>query len=209
MKPIRPARSFKTGPIQRLTQSLSSGLNRRRKKRRARARRSAYESRLNRSSHPFRIRAVPIASVLLASMLPSFLPIISTMPLFPPFGLMLFLSWRLMRPGLWPIWAGLPFGLFDDIFSGQPMGSAAFIWSFAMLGMEMLDSRAIWRDHWQDWLLGGLIIILALLIGLWFVSLGHNSAGASVLLPQIILSVLLFPLVVRFCARLDGWRLAK
>lgn len=178
-------------------------------KRRARSRRSSYQSRLNRTRSPLRMRAVPIISVLLASMLPSFLPILISEPLMPPFGLMLFLSWRLMRPGLWPIWAGLPFGLFDDVFSGQPMGSGALIWSFAMLGMEMLDSRAIWRDHWQDWLLGTIIIILALFIGLWFVSLGYNSAGATILLPQIIISVLLFPLVVRFCARLDGWRLAQ
>jgi len=209
MKSSQFSRGPKQGPFGRLKQNINSSLNRSRKKRRNRTRRSAYESRLNRSTHPFRIRAVPITSVLLASMLPSFLPIITSQPLVPPFGLMMFLSWRLMRPGLWPIWAGLPFGLFDDIFSGQPMGSAALIWSFAMLSMEMLDSRAIWRDHWQDWLLGSVIIILALLIGLWFVSLGLNSAGAIILLPQIILSILLFPMVVRFCARLDGWRLAK
>jgi len=169
---------------------------------------SAYQSRLNRTGSPFRMRAVPIASVLFASMLPSLLPVISTQPLLPPLGLMMFLSWRLMRPGIWPIWVGLPFGLFDDIFSGQPMGSAALIWSLSMLALEIIDSRAIWRDHMQDWLLAAILIILALLAGLFFVSLAHNSAGAEILIPQAVLSILLFPLIMRLCARLDGWRLA-
>lgn len=176
--------------------------------RRTNKNRSPYESRLNRSSHPFRKRAVPILSVLFASMLPALLPVISTQPLVPPLGFMFFLGWRLMRPGFWPVWAGLPFGMFDDVFSGQPFGSAALIWSLVMLGMEFVDRYSIWRDHWQDWLIGAIAIILALLMGLWFVSLAYGSPGANVLIPQIILSVLLFPLVVRFCARLDGWRLA-
>ena len=152
---------------------------------------SAYQSRLNRTASPFCMRAVPIASVLIASMLPSLLPIISTQPLMPPLGLMIFIGWRLMRPGLWPVWAGLPFGLFDDVFSGQPLGSAALIWSLAMLALEIMDSRAVWRDHLQDWLLGGVVIISALLLGLFFVGLGYNSAGPVILIPQAILSILL------------------
>lgn len=154
------------------------------------------------------MRAVPIASVLIASMLPALLPILSTQPLFPPLGLMMFMAWRLLRPGFWPIWAGLPFGLFDDVFSGQPLGSAALIWSLVMLTMEIIDSRAIWRDHLQDWLIGGIVIIFALIAGLFFVSLGYNSAGAQILIPQAILSILLFPLIMRICARFDRWRLA-
>ncbi len=166
-----------------------------------------YQSRLNRTQSPARMTVIPVVSVLLASMA-SALPIFTAGPLLPPLGLMVFLAWRLMRPGIWPVWAGLPFGLFDDIFSGQPFGSAGLTWSLAMLAMEIIDSNAVWRDHWQDWLIATIIIILVLFAGLWFVSLAHSAPGATILLPQIILSALFFPLVVRLCARLDSWRLA-
>jgi rod shape-determining protein MreD len=46
----------------------------------------------------------------------------------------------------------------DDIFSGQPFGSAGLLWSLAMLTIEIIDSRAIWRDYIQDWLIAALLI---------------------------------------------------
>ncbi len=113
-----------------------------------------------------------------------------------------------MRPGLLPVWSGVPFGLMDDVFSGQPFGSAGLLWSLAMLVIEIIDSRAIWRDYLQDWLIAAVLIAAILLGGLWITALAHAAAQPVVLVPQIILSILLYPLVVRICARLDSWRLA-
>ena len=166
-----------------------------------------YESRFDREQSLFRMLAIPIASVVLASMITT-LPILTTQPLLPPFGFLMFLSWRLMRPGLLPVWSGVPFGLIDDIFSGQPFGSAGLLWSLAMLVIEVIDSRAIWRDYLQDWLIASLLIAFVLLGGLWITGLAHAAPGTVILLPQIVLSILLYPLVVRICARLDSWRLA-
>ena len=166
-----------------------------------------YESRFDREQSLFRMLAIPIASVVLASMITT-LPILTTQPLLPPFGFLMFLSWRLMRPGLLPVWSGVPFGLMDDIFSGQPFGSAGLLWSLAMLVVEVIDSRAIWRDYLQDWLIASLLIAFVLLGGLWITGLAHAAPGPVILLPQIVLSILLYPLVVRICARLDSWRLA-
>ena len=166
-----------------------------------------YESRFDREPSTLKMLAIPIASVILASMVTT-LPIFTAQPLLPPFGFLVFLSWRLMRPGLLPVWSGVPFGLMDDIFSGQPFGSAGLLWSLAMLTIEVIDSRAIWRDHIQDWLIASLLIIAVLLGGLWIASLAHAAPDPIVLLPQMILSILLYPLVVRICARLDSWRLA-
>ena len=174
---------------------------------RKRGSRRLYQSRLNREQSPTKMTAIPVISVLAASLVATF-PIITSQPLLPPLGLMVLLAWRMMRPGIWPMWAGLPFGLFDDMFNGQPFGSSALIWSLAMIAMEMADSWAIWRDYWQDWLIAGAIIIVSILAGLWFVSLAYTAPGATVLLPQIVISILLFPLVVRLCAKLDSWRLA-
>jgi rod shape-determining protein MreD len=166
-----------------------------------------YQSRIEQHQSPTKMLAIPIFSVLIGSILTT-LPIITEQPLLPPFGLMIFLTLRLLRPGLWPMWAGLPFGLFDDLFSGQPFGSAGLIWSAAMIAIELLDNRAIWRDLWQDWLIASIIIINALCAGLFFVGLAYGGPGAVVLLPQIALSVLLYPLIVRLCVRLDKWRIS-
>jgi rod shape-determining protein MreD len=166
-----------------------------------------YESRFDREPSTLKMLAIPIASVALASMITT-LPILATQPLLPPFGLMMMLAWRLMRPGLLPMWAGLPFGLLDDIFSGQPFGSAGFLWSLAILVIEVIDARASWRDHIQDWMIASFIIVIALLGGLFISGLAYARPEAVVLVPQMILSVLLYPLVVRICSRLDSWRLA-
>lgn len=166
-----------------------------------------YESRFDREPSMLKILAIPIASVVLASMVTT-LPILTTQPILPPFGFLMFLSWRLMRPGLLPVWSGVPFGLMDDVFSGQPFGSAGLLWSLAMLTIEVIDSRAIWRDYLQDWLIASVLIAVVLLGGLWIAGLAHAASGPAILLPQIILSILLYPLVVRICARLDSWRLA-
>ncbi len=166
-----------------------------------------YESRFDREPSTLKMLAIPIASVAFGSMLTT-LPVFTAQPLLPPFGLLMFLAWRLMRPGLLPVWSGVPFGLMDDIFSGQPFGSAGLLWSLAMLTIEIIDSRAIWRDHIQDWLIASLLIAAVLLGGLWIAALAHAAPSPIVLLPQIILSILLYPLVVRICARLDSWRLA-
>jgi rod shape-determining protein MreD len=166
-----------------------------------------YESRFDRERSMFKMLAIPIASIILASMVTT-LPIFSYGPLLPPFGLLMFLSWRLMRPGLLPVWSGVPFGLMDDLFSGQPFGSAGLLWSLAMLAIEIIDTRAIWRDYLQDWLIAALLITAILLGGLWIADLAHAAPEPTILLPQILLSILLYPLVVRICARLDSWRLA-
>jgi rod shape-determining protein MreD len=166
-----------------------------------------YESRFDREQSMLKMLAIPIASVILASMVTT-LPIFSAGPLLPPFGLLMFLSWRLMRPGLLPIWSGVPFGLMDDLFSGQPFGSAGLLWSLAMLIIEIIDSRAIWRDYLQDWLIAALLITAVLLCGWWIAGLAHATSAPEILFPQILLSILLYPLVVRICARLDSWRLA-
>jgi rod shape-determining protein MreD len=166
-----------------------------------------YESRFDREPSLLKMLAIPIASVVLASMVTT-LPFLTQHPILPPFGFLMFLSWRLMRPGLLPVWSGVPFGLMDDVFSGQPFGSAGLLWSLAMLVIEVIDSRAIWRDYLQDWLIASVLIAVVLLGGLWIAGLAHAAPGPTILLPQIILSILLYPLVVRICARLDSWRLA-
>lgn len=167
-----------------------------------------YKGRLNRRRSAIKIRLFPVASVMLASMLPMMLPIIASYPIVPPLGFMMFLAWRFLRPGLWPVWAAGLFGAFDDLFSGQPFGSAIFSWSLAVIFMELLDTRYVWREFWQDWFVAamfimGYIVLLAVINFMFQV-----PVSPFILLPQIALSICLFPLVLRSVAWVDSIRLA-
>ena len=153
-----------------------------------------------------RVRVVPVLATMLAS-LATLLPMIATAPLMPPAGFIMLLAWRLLRPELWPVWIGIPLGLFDDIFSGQPIGTAMSLWTLTLLVFDLIDSYVIWRDYWIDWLLAGAVIAFYIVAAYWFAGQRGSPMVLQVLIPQILLSILVFPLFVRICVRLDRWRL--
>lgn len=157
---------------------------------------------------PLRMKSIPIAAVMLASMLPQLLPMIASSPLLPPLGLLVFLAWRLLRPELWPLWAALLFGLWDDLFSGQPIGSAMGLWGLATLAIELVDRRLYWRSFLQDWAIAAVTVLAIQFLGA-LIALGHLAALVPILivLPQVIFAALLFPFVMRVVGGLDRVRL--
>lgn len=152
-------------------------------------------------------RAVPIVSTMLGSLVPMLAPVIAQAPVLPPFGLMVLLAWRLLRPGFWAVWAPLPLGFFDDLASGQPVGSAMFGWTVAFLAMEASERSLLWRDYVQDWVAACAAIAGVLTLGYFFALLAGGAAPILAIVPQILASMLFFPAVARLCARLDVWRL--
>lgn len=144
-------------------------------------------------------RAVAALTVMAGSMV-TLVPFIATAPLLPPFGLLMLLGWRLSRHEAFRIWAPLPLGLFDDLLSGQPIGSAVVLWMLCFFTIDLIDRRLMYRDFWQDWLIAAGAVGFCLIGG----RLAASPFGAHVdtlLLTQIVVSVLLYPLV----ARLIGW----
>lgn len=153
---------------------------------------------------PMQVRLVPWLSVMAGSML-TIWPYIASFPIFPPFGLMLLLGWRLMRPEAFRIWAPLPLGLFDDLLSGQPLGSAMLTWTVCFLVIDTIDQRMVFRDFWQDWLIASGAIGFCLLAGRYF-AVPFAAHVDSVLLVQVVISILLFPLAAQLCALLERRR---
>jgi rod shape-determining protein MreD len=159
---------------------------------------------------PYRLsakaRAVPIVSTMLGSLVTA-LPIIVQAPILPPFGLVILLAWRLLRPGFWTLWAPLPLGFFDDLVSGQPVGSAMLSWTIAFLAIEVSEQMVLWRDYLQDWMVAAAAIGGCIALGFVAALLAGAQASFITIVPQIIASMLFFPLIERLCARLDVWRL--
>ncbi len=158
--------------------------------------------------HPSRFRLVgtPVITVMLGSMLTA-LPLIAQSPILPPFGLLLLLSWRLLRPDMWRVWIGVPLGLFDDLSSGQPIGSAMFLWTVTLIAIDAVEYRLVWRSYRQDWLIAALAIIFCIAGGVFFARItGGGDVKLLLVAPQTLWTILLFPFVVRQCARIDRWR---
>lgn len=151
-----------------------------------------------------RARALPWVTVIAGSLLTA-LPVIATVPLLPPFGLLMLLAWRLLvRYALRP-WAAAPLGLVDDLVSGQPLGSAVLLWSLCFIAIEVVDGRMVFRDFRIDWLIAGGAIAGVLAVGrLLAVPLTAQVDPAVGL--QIVVTALLFPVATRLVAWIDGKR---
>ncbi len=153
-----------------------------------------------------RVYVLPAATVILASLLTAW-PAILSAPLLPPLGLMMLLGWRLLRSDVWPVWAGLPLGLIDDLYSGQPLGTAMFSWTTILITLSLLDMRVVWRSWWLEWLIGGAALIFALIIGGLLARAGTLDTLVVLIGPQLVLSIALLPLFIQLTALLDRWRL--
>ena len=164
-------------------------------------------TRLGATPSRWRMEGTPIASVCIASALPSLVPVIVQSPSLPPVGLMVLLSWRLLHHELWPLWIGAPLGLFDDLMSGAPIGTGMFLWSAIMIGIEMVDARLFWRDYWHDWLIAIIACALFLCGGVVLSWLSGSHAPIRLILPQLLWSALFYPLIVRIIAGIDRWRM--
>lgn len=167
-----------------------------------------YQPRLNRQAAQWALIGIPAASVMIGS-LSALVPQIALYPLLPPFGLILLLAWRTLVRDLWAPWAALPLGFFDDLFSGQPMGSAMLLWTLVFLILDIFDRWMMWRDYRQDWIISSALITIVLLAGLMIANALGGQTSVALIVPQIFVSALCFPLAVRLCARLDElrWRI--
>ncbi|MEM1052655.1 MAG: rod shape-determining protein MreD [Pseudomonadota bacterium] len=172
-------------------------------------RRRAYGgAKINRVQSPWRSSSVHYITIVLGSLLPFFV-IADIMPITPPLGFIIFLGWRLMRPGLMPMWVGVPLGAFDDLFSGQPFGSAILLWSLTMIALELIETRFPWRGFWQDWFTAGLGILLYIFAAMLVSGATLSLPLVQTIVPQIALSILLYPLIARMIASADRFRLSR
>lgn len=153
---------------------------------------------------PTRARLVPWVSVMAGSLVTT-VPVAATFGLLPPCGLLMLLAWRLLAPLALRRWAPSLLGLFDDLLSGQPLGSAMLLWTLSFFLLDLFDQRTMFRDFWQDWLIAAGAIALCLIGGRIFAA-PLGAQVDSVLLVQIVVSILLFPVAARLVAWIDRKR---
>lgn len=172
------------------------------------ARRDPFGSRINRTQSSLLAYGLPWLTIMVGSLTP-WLPIIAPAPVLPPVGYILLLAWRLLRPGLLPLWAGLPLGLFDDLYSGQPLGSGVLLFSLSLFAIEVIEARFPWRNFWLDWLTASAMIAVYIALAAVFSGVALTLVQFTVIVPQLLLSIVLFPIIARAVAMLDRLRLMR
>ena len=172
------------------------------------SRRDMFGSKINRDHSPILVHGIPWLSILLFSLTPM-LPIIAPAPILPPMGYLLMLCWRMLRPGLLPLWAGFPLGLFDDIFSGQPVGSGVLLFSLTLISLDLLELRFPWRGFWQNWLITALFLLAYLNIAALVSGAQIDLDQLAALVPQFLLSIIVVPVVMALVGLLDRLRLVR
>ena len=160
------------------------------------------------STLPLRMNTIPAGSVMVASALSS-LPIIVETPILPPLGFLVLICWRMLRSDLWPVWIGIPLGFWDDLLSGQPVGSAVALWTVCLLSMDALDRRVVWRNYWVDWALAALALAFVLIGGAFLARAGNFADVVRLITPQFIVSLFMVPLAMLLVSRLDAWRIRR
>ena len=154
-----------------------------------------------------RARALPWLTVMGGSLATVF-PVAASLPLLPPFGLLMLLAWRLLAPLALRRWAPALLGLFDDCLSGQPMGSAMLLWTLSFFLIDLFDQRTLFRAFAQDWLIAAVAIAFCL-IGGRLVATPLGGHVDSVLVVQVVVSILIFPVAARVVAWVDRRRVAE
>jgi len=167
-----------------------------------------FRKRINRAPSPALAYLTPWVSVMLCSLAASWVTIADA-PVVPPLGYLLLLGWRQLHPGLLPVWAGLPLGLFDDLVSGQPAGSGVLLWSLSMLALEAIEARWPWRNFAIEWVVAAAMIAICLVAGGLLASGAGNLGWLPAVLVQVVVSVLAYPIMARLVAWFDRLRLVR
>ena len=155
-----------------------------------------------------RRRWVPLLSTVIAILLAT-LPIVASSPLLPDFGFLMLITWRLLRPEIWTAQMALALGLLSDLVTGHPLGQGMLLWTTTFLAIDLIDTRLGFRDYWMDWLIAAAMIIFET-VGAWYIALLMGSdIRFMVMIPQLGLSILAYPVAARIVLGLDRWRLMR
>ncbi|MGZ8313426.1 MAG: rod shape-determining protein MreD [Allosphingosinicella sp.] len=156
----------------------------------------------------FRRQYVPLLSTVAAILL-GLLPIVADWPLWPDFGFLLLITWRLLRPEVWTVRMALGLGLLADLVTGEPLGQSMLLWTTLFLIFDLIDTRLGFRDYMMDWLVAAGAILFHT-VGSWYITLMMGSdVRFGLLLPQLGLTILAYPVATRLVLALDRWRLMR
>lgn len=150
----------------------------------------------------------PPTTILVASLL-SVLPVFTPGAWWPDLAFLVLVAWRLRRTDAFPGWWAVPFGLFNDLVTGQPIGLSVVTFTLAMIVITFADIRLRWRSHWTEWAVAAVLVALAELVEWQANAFSGAPSPIRSLLPAIAIGALVFPLVALLIEKIDDFRLRR
>ena len=83
------------------------------------------------------------------------------------------------------------------------------LFSLALIVIELIEIRFPWRNFWLDWITASAIMIVYLAVAAVLAGAPFTLVQLTVILPQLLLSIVLFPMIARLVAQLDRLRLMR
>jgi len=151
---------------------------------------------------------IPAVSVVVAALL-SIFPVVGSAGWYPDFGFLALIAWRLLRNDPWPAWWAAPLGFANDLITGYPVGYSVALWAAAMILLDVVERRTMWRDYWVEWALAAVLILFAETFQWWVAALSGADLPFRIVWAPTLISVLCFPVVAWAVSRIDRWRLAQ
>jgi rod shape-determining protein MreD len=147
-------------------------------------------------------RLVPAGTVFLSLLLMA-LPLPLAWGVMPHVALLFVALWASIQPRLMPAWAAFLLGLFADLLFGGPIGIWAFLFAATVVGVRLIEASTERHTLLFDWVLAGLLALLAHLLAWQLLGFMGSSAPLTPFLAQAALTTLAYPPVAALAARIQ------
>ncbi len=147
-------------------------------------------------------RSLPALSTLLLTVLMT-LPVFASFPLLPHLALLGVFIWATFQPGLMPPWVAFTLGLAADLLLGLPLGLNATLLPLVTIFVRTFEARYGHHSYGFDWLVASIVVIVFELLQWQLLAFAGTHGPFAPLLIQAATTVLAYPAVIQFCARIQ------
>ena len=147
-------------------------------------------------------RALPGLSTLLLTVLMT-LPVFASFPLLPNLALLGVFIWATFQPGLMPPWVAFLLGLSADLLLGLPLGINATMLPLVTIFVRTFEARYGHHSYGFDWMVAASVIFVYELLTWQLLAFTGTHGPFAPLLIQVATTVLAYPAVILFCARIQ------
>lgn len=147
-------------------------------------------------------RSLPGLSTLLLTLLMT-LPVFASLPLLPHLTLLGVFIWATFQPGLMPPWVAFLLGLAADLLLGLPLGINATLLPLVTIFVRTFEARYGHHSYSFDWMVAGTVVVVFELAQWQLLAFTGTHGPFAPLLIQAATTVLAYPAVILFCARIQ------
>lgn len=78
-----------------------------------------------------------------------------------------------------------------------------------MLALDLIDRRTMWRDYWIEWIFAAVLITIDEWLQWRIARLIGAPLSLARIVPPMMISICVFPVIAWIVSRIDAWRLGR